>query len=291
MGELISERIKRNARELKLYGLADTADELVDRAEAGKLGYREFLDLVLESEGGVLEGRRYASRLKLSGLPHHKTLDEFDASFQPELDPKRLAELRSLRFVQNKVSSLILGPPGVGKTHLAVGLAMEALRAGYLVRYTILDDVVRELRQADQLGTLRNKLAHYQRPHVLIVDEVGYMRLEHADANRFFQLINRRYTRSSTIVTSNKRVSEWAELFGDEVQAVAILDRLLHDAEVLTINGPSWRLRGRGELLASKPPAAENSNVGPTDTPQQPRRRPPNGSHETDPDQIDGQHS
>jgi hypothetical protein len=170
--------------------------------------------------------------LKLSGLPHHKTLDEFDASFQPELDPKRLAELRSLRFVQNKVSSLFLGPPGVGETHLAVGLAMEALRAGYLVRYTTLDDVVRELRQADQLGTLRNRLSHYQRPHVLIVDQVGYMRLEHGDANRFFQLINRRYTRSSMIVTSNKRVSEWAELFGDEVQAVAILDRLLHDAEI-----------------------------------------------------------
>jgi DNA replication protein DnaC len=282
MGELISERIKRNARELKLYGLADSADDLVDRAEAGKLGYREFLDLVLESEVGVLEGRRYASRLKLSGLPHHKTLDEFDASFQPELDPKRLAELRSLRFVQNKVSTLILGPPGVGKTHLAVGLAMEALRAGYLVRYMTLDDIVRELRQADQLGTLRNKLAHYQRPHVLIVDEVGYLRLEHADANRFFQLINRRYTRSSMIITSNKRVSEWAELFGDEVQAVAILDRLLHDAEILTINGPSWRLRGRGDLLADKAKGAGNAENSPADTPPRPDRRPHKGSDDVE---------
>jgi DNA replication protein DnaC len=126
MGELITERITTNARELKLLGLAETADELVDRAEQAKLGYREFLDLVLETEIGVLEGRRYASRLKMSGLPHHKTLDEFDASFQPELDPKRLAELRSLRFITRHVCALILGPPGVGKSHIAVGIAMEA---------------------------------------------------------------------------------------------------------------------------------------------------------------------
>jgi DNA replication protein DnaC len=129
MAELITERIRRNAAELRLRGIAESPDELIDRAEAAKLGYREFLDLVLESELGVLEGRRYASRLKSAALPHHKTLEEFDASFQPELDGKRLAELRSLRFIERKASCLILGPPGVGKSHISVGLAMEALAA------------------------------------------------------------------------------------------------------------------------------------------------------------------
>jgi len=153
-------------------------------------------------------------------------------------------------------------------------IAMDALKAGYLVRYTTLDDLVRELRQADRIGNLRSKLSHYQRPHLLICDEVGYLPLEPADANRFFQLINRRYTRSSTIVTSNKRVTEWAALFGDEILAAAILDRLLHDAEVLTINGPSWRLRGRSEILREDPKDAEHTATA-AGTPLHPATRPP----------------
>jgi DNA replication protein DnaC len=205
---------------------------------------------VLEDEVGVLESRRYASRLKLSALPHHKTLDDVDASSQPELDPRRLSELRSLRFLERRISLLIFGPPGVGKSHIAVGLAMEALRRGYLVRYTTLDDLVRGLREADALG----KLSQLQRPQLLILDEAGFLPLDRADANRVFQVVKRRYTRGSAIVTSNKSASEWAELFGDEVLAAAILDRLLHDAEVLTINGPSWRLRGGSRSCARPPP-------------------------------------
>lgn len=252
MAEMLNERIRRNAGELRLHGIAESPDVLIDRAEAEDRGYREFLDLVLESEIGVLEGRRYSQRLKMAGLPHHKTLDEFDVSFQPELDPKRIAELRSLRFVERKVSALILGPPGVGKSHLSVGLAMEALRRGYLVRYTTLDDLVRNLRKADALGKLPNQLTQLQRPHLLVLDEAGYLPLDRADANRPFQVVNRRYTKGSTIVTSNKAVGEWAQTFGDEVLAAAILDRLLHDAEVLSINGPSFWLKGRLEALGEQ---------------------------------------
>src|SRR5512144_3156604 len=168
MAELITQRIRRNATELKLHGISENPDELIDRAETAQLGYREFLDLLLESEVGVLEGRRYQARLKMAGLPHHKTLDEFDTSFQPELDAKRLAELRSLRFVERKVGALILGPPGVGKSHISVGLAMEALARGYMVRYTTLDELVRGLRRADALCRLANKLAQRQRPQLLV---------------------------------------------------------------------------------------------------------------------------
>jgi DNA replication protein DnaC len=249
VAELLDARIRRNAGELKLHGLTAGVDELVKRAEEAQLGYRELIDLVLESEVGVLEGRRYESRLRLAGLPHHKTLDDFDAAFQPDLDPKRLAELRSLRFVARKVGCLILGPPGTGKSHIAISLGMEALARGYLVRYTTLDDLIRSLREADALGKLAARLAFYQRPHLLVCDEVSYTPLDRGDANRFFQLVNRRYTRSSMIVTSNKSIGEWAELFGEEALAAAILDRLLHDAEVLTINGPSYRLRGRLDAL------------------------------------------
>ncbi len=132
MAELITQRIQRNAGELRLHAIAENPDELIERAEQAQLGYREFLDLLLESEVGVLEGRRYQARLKMAGLPHHKTLDDFDISFQPELDAKRPAELRSLRFVERKVGCLVLGPPGVGKSHISVGLGMEALARGYL---------------------------------------------------------------------------------------------------------------------------------------------------------------
>lgn len=136
---------------------------------------------------------------------------------------------------------------------------MDALARGYLVRYTTLDDLIRSLREADALGKLGTRLGFFQRPHLLICDKVSYSPLDRADANRCFQLVNRRYTRAWMIVTSNKAVAEWAKLFGEEALAAAILDRLLHDAEILTINGPSYWLRGRLDALGAGTTEAEEA--------------------------------
>jgi DNA replication protein DnaC len=243
MTELLTTRIRTAADRLHLANLSENLESLVERAEATTMGYLDFLDQVLEDETGIREGRRFRNALKLSGLPHHKTLDEFDFAFQPDLDTRKVKDLASLAFVEARSNVALLGPPGVGKTMLAVGLAIAACQAGFSIYFTTLDDMVRNLREAEATGRFAKKLQTYLKPSVLVLDEVGYLPVGRAEANMVFQLVSRRYERGSLITTSNKSFSEWGQVFGDDVLASAILDRLLHHCDVVSINGPSYRLK------------------------------------------------
>lgn len=245
MSELVLDRIRDHATRLALTHLAAEAETLAGRAEADTMGYLDFLDLVLEDEVGHRDGRRFRNALKLSGLPHHKSLDTFEFAFQPDLDPRRVRDLAALAFVAAKANIALLGPPGVGKTHLAVALAVAACQAGYSIYFTTVDDLVRQLRMAEAAGRFAKKLQTYLKPAVLVLDEVGYLPLSRAEANMVFQLVSRRYERGSIILTSNKPFSDWGQVFADDILATAILDRLLHHADVVSINGPSYRLKDR----------------------------------------------
>ena len=241
---LVLDRIASNLTRLRLPRISEILERVLTAAQQQDKSHLVFLDELLEEEVAYKEQRRVEFSLKISGLPFIKSIDEFDFTFQPNLDRQKVMSLFDLTFVQQKGNVIFLGPPGVGKTHLAVSLAIKACQSGMSIYFTNMEDLIKKLRKDHEAGK-PGKGRSYYKSSLVVVDEVGYTPISREECNLFFRFIANRYEKSSTIITSNKAFSDWTELFHDPIIVTAILDRLLHHSTVINIKGNSYRLKGK----------------------------------------------
>lgn len=245
MTALLLDQVHSHLTYLKLETIDAILDPTLERAMSEHISPLETIGYLLEMEWKNRVNSTISTRMRYAGFPVKKRIDEFDFSFQPSIDPTLIRDLNTLRFIQQAENVVFLGPPGVGKTHLAIGLGITAIEAGFQVLFinaSILIEKLKEAYRQDQLDRFLKKLA---KPKLLIIDEIGYLPFDSAAAYCFFQLISRRYERTSTIFTSNKSFGDWGEIFQDHVIAAAILDRILHHCTTMNIKGDSYRMKDR----------------------------------------------
>ena len=263
-GDSTTDRIRRHLVNLRMPRALEALQMTLSRIEQGEVTALEALDALLGEEYSTRETRRIKSALQMARLTAVKTLSGYDFSFQPGLDRHRVMALAELGFIERKQCVHFLGPPGTGKSHLAIALGVETIRAGKSVYFATLVELVESMRKAEREGRLRERVRFLARYSLLIVDEIGYLPIGSGGGNLFFQLVNACYERSAMVMTSNRGFGEWADIFGDAVVATALLDRLLHHAIVIPIEGNSYRLREHAdrlpESLRSRSNLIDNAN-------------------------------
>ncbi|MCD6162872.1 MAG: IS21-like element helper ATPase IstB [candidate division Zixibacteria bacterium] len=244
-------------KQLRLSGLISTLEVRLTEAAGNQLNHQEFLELLVNDELAIRGDRAIARRIKKAGFRELKSIEDFDFSFNPSIKRRQIMELAAGRFIREKTDMLILGPPGVGKSHLVQAIGHQAAKVGFAVLYRSIFDTISELIQAENFGDSVKMMKRYLMPDLLIIDDMGIKKLPKQSGEYLFEIIMRRHELRSTIMTSNRPLEEWGKLIGDVPTATAILDRILQKAEIIQITGRSYRLKDR----ANKQKREEKKNV------------------------------